>query len=107
MTRALLALFVACAGLVTTLVASGLTAKNHALAEELHRRERTSEMRAAAIEDLYIRVRGRVVGDAHTNDAQNGGAVSGSSSLGGSRASDSDVSTASGERRIPTGSAAP
>jgi len=107
MTRALLALFVACAGLVTTLFASGLTAKNHALAEELHRRERTSEMRAAAIEDLYIRVQGRVVGDSHTNDAQNEGAVSGSSNLGGSRALDSDVSKAARSQKIPTGSAAP
>lgn len=102
MTRALLALFVACAGLVTTLFASGVTAKNHALAEELHRRERHCEMRAAAIEDLYIRVRGRVVGDSHTNNAQDEGAVSGSSSLGGSRTLRSDVSKAS-----PTGSAAP
>ena len=104
MTRALLALFVACAGLMTTLYASGLTAKNHALAENLHRRERISDMRAAAIEDLYIRVRGRVVGDSTRNDAQDEGAVSGSSNLGGSRTLRSDVSTL---RTAPTGSAAP
>jgi hypothetical protein len=103
-TRALLALFVACAGLVTTLFASGLTAKNHALAEALHHRERTAEMRAAAIEDLFIRVRGRVVGDSHSNNAQSEDAVSGSSSLGGSRILRSDVSI---DRTSPTGSAAP
>jgi len=104
MTRALLALFVACAGLMTTLYASGLTAKNHALAENLHRRERTTEMRAAAIDDLFIRVRGRVVGDSIRNAAQDEGAVSGSSNPGGSRTLRSDVSTL---RAAPTGSAAP
>ena len=100
MTRAMLALFVAAAGLLTTLYASGLTAKNHAVAQDLHRRERASEMRTAAIEELRIRVRGRVLGDSHKNNAQNEGAVSGSLSLGGSRTLRSDVSR-------PNGSPAP
>lgn len=98
MTRALCALFLACLGLGTTLFASGITAKNHALAEDLHHRERLFEMRAAAIEALHIRVNGRVVSEpldaaeAQTEkDVQNGGAVSGSTSLGGSRSSASDV----------------
>lgn len=103
MNRAVCALFVACMGLVTTLFASGVTAKNHALAEDLHHRERQFEMRAAAIEALTIEVKGRVVAEPlGTEDAgpksnvQNGGAVSGSTSLGGSRASASDVHSMAG-----------
>ena len=95
MTRALCALFLGCVGLLTTLFASSVTAENHELAEDLHHRQRMLQMRAAAIEDLTIRVQGRVVGepdvDQAEQNAQNGGAVSGSSSLGGSRASASDV----------------
>ncbi len=103
MTRALLAFFVAAAGLMTTLVVSGLTSQNHALAEELHRRERHCEMRDAVIEELFIRVNGRVVGDATKYNAQDEGAVSGSKSLGGSRALRSDVSNS----QDLAGSAAP
>lgn len=97
MTRALLALFVAFAGLVTTLFASGLTAKNHAVAQDLHRRERHCQMLAADIESLLIRVRGRVEGDSQEANVQDEGTVSGSSSLGGSRTLRSDVSKLHGQ----------
>lgn len=93
MTRALLALFIGCGGLMSTLFASGITAKNHALAEGLHKRERQATMRDAAIEELFIRARGRVVGDADKSNVQNERAVSGSLNLGGNRPLSSDVST--------------
>lgn len=91
MNRAMCALVLGCLGLLTTLFASGITARNHEIAENLHHRERMLEMRAAAIENLFIRVHGRVVSEPLKSNVQNGSAVSGSSSLGGSRASDSDV----------------
>lgn len=93
MTRALLALFMACAGLLMALYASGVTAQNQDLAAGLHYRERMSVMRAAAIEEMFIRVRGRVVGDSEKSNVQNGGAVSDSLNLGGSQTPSSDVST--------------
>ena len=91
MNRAMCALVLGCLGLLTTLLASGITAHNHEIAEDMHHRERMLEMRAAAIENLFIRVHGRVISEPLKSNVQNGSAVSGSSSLGGSRASDSDV----------------
>jgi len=91
--RAVLALVLSCAGLGVSLHASGLTAKNHELAERLHGLQRDCELRRAAIADMRVRVRGRVAGDPRLLEAvlrtqeqgrQVGDGVSGSENLGGS-----------------------
>ena len=100
--RAVLSLLLACAGLGTSLYASGLTAKNHELAERLHGLQRECELRRAAIADMRVQVRGRVSGDprlleealrAQEQGRQVGDGVSGSKSLGGSPVVDPGTST--------------
>ena len=100
MIRGLLALFCAVLAMGTSIAASGITARNHATAQRLHKLQRACELRAAAIEAKTIHVRGFTLDQAgdkasDTNYVQDSGAVSGSKSLGGSRAARSDVSNVS------------
>ncbi len=102
--RAVLSLLIACAGVGTSLYASGLTAKNHEQAERLHGIQRECELRRAAIADMRVQVRGRVAGNprllqealrAQEQGRQVGDGVSGSKSLGGSPVVAPDTSTPS------------